>query len=86
MGKGMAKTMESDADNKMKGSGKKGAKAESKEAETPQAKGSARGIPGILKGMKGGETKTPLGGFKKIGGMKSSRGEEGDGKGVKKVK
>ena len=71
----------------MKGSGaKKGAKAVSKEAETPQAKGSARGFPGILKGMKGGETKT-LGGIKKLsGGMKSSRGEEGDGKGVKKVK
>ena len=59
----MAKTMESDEDNISMRSGKRFAKTESKEREKPQAKGAGRGISGLLKGIKGSETRN-LGGDK----------------------
>ena len=72
-----------DGDNISMRSGKMFAKAaESKEREKPQAKGAGSGL---LKGIKGSETRN-LGGDKQKGSMKSSRAEEGDGKGLKRVK
>ena len=72
-----------ESDNISMKSGKMFAKAaESKEREKPQAKGAGSGL---LKGIKGSETRN-LGGDKQKGSMKSSRAEEPDGKGLKKVK